>query len=131
MSRRHFFLLLAGLILLLTVAGCGSSGPKQLTVTGTVKFDGKEVAEGDITFIPEDKSVGPEGGKIKDGKYTIKGRSGKNKVQIMATRTVPGKKGPMGEDLIEQYIPEKYNDQTELSVDVGEGKTEHNFDLKK
>jgi hypothetical protein len=131
MNRRYFALLLAALMAGLVAPGCGKSGPKQLEVTGTVKFDGKEVAEGDITFIPEDKSVGAEGGKIKDGKYTIKARIGKNKVQIFASRPVPGKKGPMGEDLIEQYIPEKYNIQTELSVDAAEGKTEHNFDLKK
>jgi hypothetical protein len=112
-------------------AGCGQPGPKMMEVSGTVKFDGKDVADGDITFVPENQSVGGEGGKIKDGKYTLKVKEGKNKVQIMATREVPGKKGPMGEDLVEQYIPEKYNDQTTLTADVGPGKTEHNFDLKK
>jgi hypothetical protein len=112
-------------------AGCGKSGPKLMEVSGTVKYDGQDVAEGDIAFIPEDKTVGGEGGKIKDGKYTLKVKEGKNKVQIFASRAVPGKKGPMGEDLVEQYIPEKYNDKTELTADVGAGKTTHNFDLKK
>lgn len=115
------------------LAGCGGEkGPKKYDVTGTVKFDGKEVADGDITFTSDDKSVGGEAGKIKDGKYTVKAREGKNKVEITAYRVVPGKKGPMGtEDVLEPYIPEKYNTKTELSVEVGSGKTDHPFDLKK
>ncbi len=131
MNRRYFALALSFLLLSLAVAGCGGGGSGKRDVTGTVKFDGKDVADGDIIFTSDDKSVGAEGGKIKGGKYTIKARDGKNKVEIHATRAVPGKKGPMGEDAIESYIPEKYNTKTELSADVGSGKTEHNFDLKK
>lgn len=113
------------------VVGCGQSGPKMLEVTGTVTYDGKEVSDGDILFAPDDNTVGPEGGKIVAGKYALKVKEGKNAVKITATRVVPGKKGPLGEDWVEQYIPEKYNDKTELSADVGGGKTEHNFELKK
>lgn len=122
-----------GAALLAAMAGCGGDkGPKKYEVTGTVKFDGKDVTDGDITFTPEDKTVGPEAGKIVAGKYKLSAREGKNKVEITATRVVPGKKGPMGtEDVLEDLIPEKYNTKTELSVDVGSGKTEHNFDLKK
>ena len=129
MSRALWFAGLAGLIV--AVSGCGGSGPSKLDVSGTVKFDGQEVTDGYITFIPEDKSVGPEAGPIKDGKYSAKVREGKNKVQIQANRPVPGKKGPMGEQAIEQYIPKKYNEETTLAVDVARGKTEHNFDLGK
>jgi hypothetical protein len=120
------------LVALCAATGCGKSGPKMIEVTGTVKYDGKEIPDGDIRFIPEDKSIGPEEGKIKDGKYAVKVREGKNRVEISASRAVPGKKGPMGtEDLIESYIPEKYNSKTTLSAEVGAGKTEHNFDLMK
>jgi len=117
---------------LFATAGCDSEkGPKKIAVSGTVKFDGQPMPDGDIMFTPDDKSVGPEGGKIKDGKYSFKVREGKNKVQIFATREVPGKKGPMGEQAVEQYVPEKYNNQTTLSAEVASGKTEHNFDLSK
>ncbi|MBY0458211.1 MAG: hypothetical protein K2V38_12795, partial [Gemmataceae bacterium] len=92
--RPLLFALLAGAVL--GAAGCGKSGPAKLDVSGTVKFDGQDVADGYITFVPEDKSVGAEAGPIKDGKYTAQVREGKNKVQIVANRTVPGKKGPMG-----------------------------------
>jgi hypothetical protein len=122
----------AGLAALLAVvAGCGPSGPKMVEVTGAVKFDGKDVTEGDITFVPEDKTVGPEGGKITDGRYKLKVKEGKNRVRILATRGAPGKKGPMGEDFVEQYIPKQYNEETTLSADVTSGKTEHDFDLRK
>ncbi len=131
MNRQYFSPLLAVLLAAVVAAGCGKSSPKLHDVNGTVKFDGQDVAEGDITFIPEDKSVGAEGGKIKAGRYTLKVKEGKNKVQILANRLIPGKKGPMGEDAVEPYIPEKYNDKTELTADVAAGKTTHNFDLKK
>ncbi len=129
MIRFCSFGVLVGLVV--AAAGCGKPAATKLDVSGTVKYDGQDVAEGYITFVPGDKSVGPEAGPIKDGKYTAKVVSGKNTVKIQATRTVPGKKGPMGEDFVEQYIPEKYNDKTELDADIAVGKTTHNFDLKK
>ena len=131
MNRRYFALALSFLLLSFALVGCGKGGPGKRDVTGTVKFDGQDVADGDIVFTPDDKSVGAEGGKIKDGKYTIKARDGKNKVEVRATRLVPGKKGPMGEDASEMYVPEKYNLKTELTADISADKTEHNFDLKK
>ncbi len=120
----------AGLLAL--VVGCSNEvGPKKYDVSGTVKVDGKEVAEGEIIFQSDDQSVGAEGGTIKNGKYATKAREGKNKVQIRATRVVPGKKGPMGEDWVEQFIPEQFNEQSTLSAEVGPGKTKHDFELKK
>ena len=117
-------------IALVVALGCSASGPRKVEVSGTVKFDGKEVAEGDIVFHPEDKSAGPDGAKIVGGKYTIQAREGKNKVEIHATRTVPGKKGPLGEDWVEDFIPAEYNDKSTLSHDVkSSGNSNVNFDL--
>lgn len=126
LSLGLLFVLLGSLVL-----GCGKSAPKLHDVTGTVKLDGQNVPEGDIMFVSDYKSVGAEGGKIKDGKYTIKARDGKSRVEIRAVRLVPGKKGPMGEDAIEDYIPEKYNSKSDLEVEIRVGKTVHNFDLTK
>ena len=114
------------------VVGCSNEvGPKKYDVSGAVKVDGKEVAEGEIIFQSDDQSVGAEGGTIKDGKYALKAREGKNKVEIRATRIVPGKKGPMGEDWVEQFIHEQYNEKSTLTAEVGSGKTKHNFELQK
>ncbi|OWK38176.1 hypothetical protein FRUB_07296 [Fimbriiglobus ruber] len=119
---------LAGLAIL---AGCGEPGPKKYDVSGTVQYEGEPVTEGDIMFASEDKTIGPEGGKIKDGKYALKVREGKNRVEIRGTKIIPGKKGSMGEPFVDSFIPEKYNTKTELTADVGSGKTTHNFELKK
>ena len=117
---------------MIALAGCGGSGPKTYDVSGTVTFDGQNVPTGEIMFIPDDKSVGPVEGKITDGKYTAKVREGKNRVEIRASRAVPGKKGPMGnEDFLEPYIPKKYNEKSTLTADVGDGKTTHDFKLEK
>jgi len=121
----------AGLLMLVAI-GCGDSGPKQLDVSGSVTYDGTDVSSGEIFFTSDDKSIGAVEAKIKDGKYTTKLREGKHKVEIRASRVVPGKKGPMGtEDLLEAYIPKKYNDQSTLTVEVGAGKTTHDFKLDK
>ena len=121
---------IAIVFLLGLAVGCGESGPKKYDVSGTIKMDGKEVTEGEIVFQSTNPSYGPEGGTIKDGKYTAKAHEGNNKVEIRATRVVPGKKGPLGEDWVEQYIPPTYNEKSTLSADVGSGKTKHDFDLK-
>jgi hypothetical protein len=52
-------------------------------------------------------------------------------VQIRGTRIIAGKKGPMGEDWVDAFVPKKYNDKTTLTADVGAGKTQHDFDLAK
>jgi hypothetical protein len=127
MRRLGVLVMAAGVVL---GAGCGEPGPRKYTVSGTVQYEGQPVAEGDVRFFPEDKSVGPEAGTIKNGRYSLKAREGKNRVEIRASRKVPGKKGAMGEDWVESYIPGKYNEESELSAEVGSGKTSHDFDLK-
>ncbi len=85
-------------------------------------------------FLPEAKEFGPDAGKIVDGKYRAKVKAGKKRVVIQASRPVPGKKDPMGTggQAIEDYIPARYSDRdkTELTAEVGDGKTEHSFRLK-
>jgi hypothetical protein len=120
-----------GLVTMVFVA-VGCSDARMHEVEGTVTLDGKDLREGDIVFTPEDTKLGPDAGKIKDGKYKFKAKPGKMKVQILATREVPGKKGPMGtEPLLEDIIADEYNAKTTLTADVGPGKTKFDFQLKK
>ena len=114
---------------LLTCMGC-DSGPKLYEITGKVSFDGTPVAKGDITLRSENPSTAPQGATIKDGSFQMKASEGKYKVEIISTRVVPGKKGPMGEDAIEEFIPEKYNTKTTLSAEVkSNSKNEILFEL--
>jgi hypothetical protein len=92
------------------LAGCGS-GARTYEVTGEVTFDGQPVPEGDILFAPDDPSLAPEGGKIKGGRYQLRAKAGRYRVEVRASR--PGKPGPMG-PVYESYIPEEYNNKTTL-----------------
>ena len=116
-------------VLLLASFGC-DSGPSLYEITGKVSFDGVPVAKGDITLRPEKPSIAPQGAMIKDGSFQMKASEGKYKVEIISTRVVPGKKGPMGEDAIEEFIPQKYNTKTTLRAEVKTtGKNELIFEL--
>jgi hypothetical protein len=120
---------------LVALTGCDGSGTK-IDIEGEVKLNGEPVADGDINFIPEDKKFGGEGGKITGGKYKMKARPGKNKVEIRATKEVQGKKVPSAagpdtfETARESIIPKKYNEETTLTADVSATNKTHNFDLK-
>lgn len=113
----------------LAIVGCSSSGPKTYEVSGNVTFNGQPVSEGAIMFLPADKSINPQGGIIKDGAYKLRAEAGSYSVQITATRPVPGKKGPMGEDAVEQYIPANYNEQTTLNAEVKASENQLDFPL--
>lgn len=117
--------------LLFAASGC-EGGAALSSVSGTVTLDGAPLPEGDIIFTPADVKFGPEAGKIKDGKYELKSRPGKMKVQITASKIMPGAaKGAMGEDVATQYIPPRYNDQTILSAEVtADGPNKFDFPLE-
>lgn len=121
-------LLLIGCLLL---AGC-SSAPALTTISGKVTLDGQPLEKGDMIFIPSDPQFGQEPAKIASGNFTANVRPGANKVQIRATREVPGKFGPMGtEPLLEDIIPPQYNSATTLNIDVTKDKKDgYDFDLK-
>lgn len=53
---------------------CGGSGPKLVSVEGTVTLDGKPLAHKSLMFTPMDKTPGHGAGGSSDaqGKYTLK-----------------------------------------------------------
>jgi hypothetical protein len=109
---------IAGLTVVVLFCGC-SQDPKLYPVSGTVTFDGAPVADGDILFVPVDPALGPEPGKIKDGKYTLTAREGKKRVEIRASKVLPGgAKGAGGEPVAEEFLPRKYNEDSTLSTEV-------------
>ncbi len=130
-NSRH---ILAALVVAL-LTGC-DSGPKMGDVSGTVSVDGQVPAVGSsITFVPTDGKSGGGGGAIADGRYAAKLAVGTYKVQIRVPRSV-GKApraregpGPGGVANIEESLPTKYNDQTELTFDVKPGANEKNWAL--
>lgn len=124
-----FFTLLATTVIL----GCGPSGLDTQPVSGKVTFDGQPIAEGRILFRGMGSDPRAFSAEIKNGQYQMEALAGKMRVEITASRPVPGKfdesnpgeKVPVGE----MYIPARYNSQSELTAEVTSGQNELNFDL--
>lgn len=124
------------LFLLLAAAGCG--GPAGLDVrpvAGAVKVDGVPLAEGRITLTGLAGDTRGFSARIERGKYRVDAFPGKARVAITAYRDVPGKMDSGGPGMPpvprrEQFIPSRYNDETELEIDVPQGGNwSLNFDL--
>jgi hypothetical protein len=145
MLRVAFFV--AGLVATgAACAGCNRSA--RLPVSGTVAVDGQPLASGEIAFAPASPGQGNSAGAaIERGKYSISAEQGllpgDYKVSIHAFRGTGRKTWDgMGEptapesqkkyvEQLEQYIPSRYNEATELTASVRSGKSKDlNFDLQ-
>ena len=134
-SRR----LLAGmaftLMLVLTVLGCGESGPPMGDVEGTVTIDGAPAAMGSVTFTPTD-GVRPSGaGDIKDGKYALKVAVGPCKVQLRVLKKVGEKKAYNTPEsplvpIYDDALGAEFHDKSTLTFDVAAGKATKNWETK-
>ena len=124
---------------LLCSVGCGRSGGRT-PLEGTVTFDGAPLPEGTIEFQPIQGTGGPStGGPIVEGEFRIDPgdgvKPGKFRVSITAQRS-SGKTQVIvytGEEveIPEQYLPAKYNQRSELEVEVkAQGNEPFVFDLK-
>lgn len=136
-------LLISSVFLGLTFAGCGSteSGPERVIVTGNVTFDGKPVSQGEIWFIPAAGREAPQAGAIiKEGQYRVENKGGVPigvcQVKITADRPKEDVKivadGGPEEIPTTQYLPARFNDKTELTIDIQSSSepVKKDFDLK-
>ena len=146
MSKYSLPVILLFVFSLIGVGGCGGSGhPNMVKVNGTVTYGGQPLEKGQIRFVPIEETKGPaSGADIVNGQYTVTNRGGvpfgKHRVEIRAYRVDedaapvgefdPGYKP--GEKPLEQYLPARYNQQSEFSEVVPEGAKQHeaNFDLE-
>ena len=116
---------------MLIACGCGGpAGPVTVTVKGSVSLDGKPVPSGQIIFNDVAGSEKAYAGLIKDGAFSFPSTVGQKKVSISSPQEVAGKTlvagGIPGDPVsaenpapqILEAIPQKYNDQTELTADV-------------
>ncbi len=107
---------------LLFVLGCGG-GIQRQEVSGTVTYDGKPVQRGEVSFVPDDPALAPEGGVIEDGKFRFEAVAGKKTVQIRGSRELPPRPedGPDAGPMYEDYIPARHNTGSTLTVEVKPG----------
>jgi hypothetical protein len=82
------------LLLSISLAGCGDSGPTPIVVKGKVTLDGKPATEGGVTY--HDAATGLQqygGGIASDGTYSIRSRkmeglpAGLYRVTVLVTET--------------------------------------------
>ena len=130
---RHFraFRQWIWLFSLAILCGCGDAGPQTYEVSGDVSVDNQPLEEGYITFNPTQPDDPAAAGPITKGKYKFKVTPGSKKVEITANRRLEGKKDALGMQMTEQYLPKKYNQQSELKAEITEGENSAvDFDLK-
>lgn len=112
--------------------GCGKANDGTVAASGTVTFEGQQVAAGMIVFVPVgDQKITGDSGKITNGKFDFGVKPGKKRIEIHATKA--GKFDPvMNEAEQIEYIPEKYNLKSTLEKEVtATGKNEFEFHLTK
>jgi len=125
-------------VLTVCLSGCGENDGRA-TVRGSITFADEPVERGTISLIPAEGTKGPStGGNIEMGEYTILENGpmpGKYKVTIEAYRNT-GKMvqtEAMGKivevEETEQFIPAKYNTNTELLIEIDAGRNDHDFAL--
>lgn len=119
---------ISGAFALIALVGCGG-GPARKAVSGKVTFDGKPVGTGQIAFEPV--SGGRLGiAQIVDGAYLMPSQQGPtagNYVVRITGHRPTGRKAKAsrvadGQALVDQYeqfIPSKYNEQSELKTEIG------------
>ena len=110
-----------------------------MNVSGEVTVDGVPVEYGSIDFKPINGTEGPTAGAtIKDGKYQVlpeKGPfEGEFRVEIVALKTIKKKSidNVTGEKLDEEqvrFLPEKFNKNSELTVELSADKKVYDFPL--
>jgi hypothetical protein len=122
-------------LLAAAVVGCRSDTPPLGQVTGTVTLDGKPVDGAMIQFEPTTSGLPTAFGKTDaQGKYELwysrgnKGASlGESIVRITAFQEADD---DAGQKKRPEIVPTKYNQTSELKVEVKRGAQVHDFPLK-
>lgn len=122
------------LLAILASVGCGVSSEPMEVVRGKVTIDGQPAKDGTISFVPAGQKYPTARGHIVEGQYEQSVLSGTYKVMISSQRVLGETKIYNTPDsptrkTTEEILPPRYNDQTELQIEVGTEPTEYNFDL--
>jgi hypothetical protein len=130
---RHAWSRVAWLAGVLLAAGCEE--PTTGTVTGVITVDGAPAKNGSIAFFPMDGKASTAGAGIVDGNYTAQVAFGQSKVEIRVPKVIGERKlydapNSPTKSIMAESLPARFNDETELTLDVKPGETQGDFDLK-
>jgi hypothetical protein len=120
-AMQRIFYLMA---LVLVLAGCGSDELRRVIVTGEVRYDGQPISNGQVMFYPTGETPGPATmAVITNGNYVADAKggvpAGTHRVMIEAYRPPTPDPGiDIGDLGREQYLPAKYNLQSELKTEL-------------
>ena len=103
-------------------------------VSGMVTVDGKAPEQGSISFIPLNGSTPTTGAVITQGKYESQAPIGESKVEIRVPKVVGKKKlydtpDSPEQEIMQELLPAKYNETSELRFTGVKGKNEKNWEL--
>jgi hypothetical protein len=123
---------------LVVVSGCGrAKGVPRAAVSGNVTCDGEPIASGTVLFVPGANVDGPPvQAIIENGTYELSADQGPvigvNSVQVTAMKKTGKKtKTIMNEEADEviQFVAPRFNEESELTAEVGPGNNQLNFDV--
>jgi len=120
----------ASAIFSFAIWGCGrtsSDHPELGEVTGTVTLDGKELANADVTFLPE-QGRGSSGVTDTSGSYSLR-YTGTERGAIVGKHSVRITTAIPTDTSTRELLPDKYHVESELSFEVNSGKNVANFHL--
>jgi hypothetical protein len=126
---------------LILLAGCGKQGLDRAVISGSVSYQGEPVQRGQLRFVPIEGTKGPPAGAtIEAGSYTVKALGGvpigTARVEIKAYRDIgpapdlQSPAGAMGVRPGKQFLPPKYNKQSELQATIEGGEQTIDFELE-
>jgi hypothetical protein len=138
---RNQALLVVLILPAMTIAGGCSEDPNgRHAVSGTVKFDGAPLKEGNISFQPTEGQPTYGGATITDGKYSVPQEQGlvNGKYQVSINSPVPGTGGKPAPDampgdppaLSSELIPPNWNVASDHFIEIKkEGPFTFDFDI--
>lgn len=117
-------------LLILVACWIGCSDPKGPKIQGTVLFEGRPLVSGELLLRPADGKGPVARAIVQDGKFETQCLSGRRRVEVMAYRETTKDDG-VGGKLQEQYVPEQFNAQSKLEIEVKpSGNSPFTIDLK-
>jgi hypothetical protein len=111
--------------------GC-ETGPRSYQVAGKITADGEPIELGEILFDPVPPGPPVHASRIEKGAYRLTVKEGSYIVRLNGVKLVqlpPGKTNAYGETSErQQFLPPKYNAQSELKIEIRSNVTK-DFDL--
>jgi hypothetical protein len=116
--RLSAFLSIAATVVLLV--GCGGDGKTE--IQGVATWNGAPIEEGYVELSPTDGQGQVVGADVKQGAFTLRTVPGEKHVSVTAKKKIgerpPTERIPYAEPIYQQFLPAKFNENSELHVTI-------------